>query len=65
MDFFACVEALRVPVNMSGQFLSSWIDPVLSVTGQSVPKSTCTLVNSYLFMVNSYLSQLVPKSTRI
>ena len=26
--------------------------------------STRTLVNSYSFLVNSYLSQLVPKSTR-
>ena len=33
-------------------------------TGQLVPKSTRTLVNSYPFLVNSYLSQLVPKSTR-
>ena len=29
-------------------------------TGQLVPKSTRTLVNSYPFLVNSYLSQLVP-----
>ena len=34
------------------------------VTRQLVPKSTRTLVNSYLFLVNSYLSQFVPKSTR-
>ena len=33
-------------------------------TGQLVPKSTRTLVNSYPFLVNSYLGQLVPKSTR-
>ena len=33
-------------------------------TGQLVPKSTRTLVNSYPFLVNSYLSQLIPKSTR-
>ena len=37
---------------------------VSMVTSQLVPKSTRTLVNSYLFLVNSYLSQLVPKSTR-
>ena len=37
---------------------------VWTVTSQLVPKSTRTLVNSYLFLVNSYLSQLVPKSTR-
>ena len=34
------------------------------VTSQLVPKSTGALVNSYLFLVNSCLSQLVPKSTR-
>ena len=38
--------------------------PVGPGTGQLVPKSTRTLVNSYPFLVNSYLSQLVPKSTR-
>ena len=32
-------------------------------TGQLVPKSTRTLVNSYPFLVNSYHRQLVPKST--
>ena len=49
-------------------------DPIRDLTwgtGQLVPKSTRTLVNSYPFLVNSspflvnsYLSQLVPKSTR-
>ena len=38
--------------------------PIPWGTGQLVPKSTRTLVNSYPFLVNSYLSQLVPKSTR-
>ena len=37
---------------------------VYAGTGQLVPKSNRTLVNSYPFLVNSYLSQLVPKSTR-
>ena len=52
MKIFICL--LKENVNMD----------IIWVSGQLVPKSTRTLVNSYLFLVNSYLSQLVPWSTR-